>query len=130
VKQTLIPVFPLVLLVALLGCGKRQVASDRLTRQVQQWITNGTPLLAAQQILEQHQFNCSVLSYSNKQSMAQGGTNDLDSHWWDTSLSVNGRSVPVTNITHLKFTATNVWGILTHLNGQYSGGIRVMAVGH
>lgn len=86
-------------------------------------------MISAQQIMEQHQFSCLVTSYTNKQGMIKNGAEDLDAHWWDTTLRENGRSVAVTNITHLEFRKTNVWGVLTYINGNYAGGLRVMAFG-
>lgn len=124
-------ILPIILLLALLGCGdrKRELASSRLSHEIQQWIPDGTPLASAQKILDQHQFTCSVTSYTNKQGMFQGGRQDLDAILWDTPLWVNGKSVPVTNVTHLAFDKTNAGGVLTYINGEYSGRRRVTAVG-
>ena len=118
-----------ILLFALVGCGERERASDRLQRQIHEWIPAGTPLISAQQIMEQQQFSCSIASYTNKQAMIKDGSEDLDAHWWDTSLREDGKSVSVTNITHLEFKKTNAWGVLTYINGRYSGGLRVMVFG-
>src|SRR5262245_23701619 len=114
-----------ILLFAPVGCGQRERVADRLQRQVHEWIPTGTPLISAKHIMEQHQFNCAINSYTNKQAMIKNGTEDVDAHWWDTSLRENGKSVTVTNVTHLEFKRTNAWGVLLYINGKYSGGSRV-----
>ena len=79
--------------------------------------------------MEQHRFTCSVTSYTNKQGMVQGRLQDADAHYWDKQLWVGGRAVPVTNITHLDFKKTNCWGVITYINGNYSGCLRLFAAG-
>jgi hypothetical protein len=90
---------PFILLFSLLGCGHRELASERATRQIQQWVPAGTPIAAARQIMEHHRFTCLVTSYTNKQGMVQGTVEDADAHYWDTHLWVGGTAVAVTNIT-------------------------------
>ena len=121
-------VFFVTLLLPFLGCGGCERSAERLSREIGQWITNGTPLPAAQRILEQHQFTCSVTWYTNKQGMIRGGAEDVDAIYWDHRVRMDGIFMAVTNITHLDFKKTNAGGVLTYINGKYSGS-RVLTFG-
>ncbi len=119
----------LVLLSTAIGCGHREPASTRASRQLRQWVPVGTPLESARLIMEQHHFTCSVDSYTNKQGMIRSGAEDPNAVYWDTGIWVNGRAVRITNITNLTCTRTNCSAVFTFMNGADFGGLRVMTVG-
>jgi hypothetical protein len=127
-------IVPFILLVALIGCSHSETASPALqmSRQIQQWVPKGTPLAAARQAMEQHQFVCTVDSYASRAAMPPGS----DPLWWNVGsfISRDGKTLPVTNVTILtcKRADTN-FGVcayeatLTAVDGEFDGRYSVSA---
>jgi hypothetical protein len=66
--------------------------------QLREWIPEATPLASAQQILEQHRFICSVVSYDNIRAI----TNNPDAvQWTQNFILENRKTEAVTNISVL-----------------------------
>jgi hypothetical protein len=127
-------IFPIILLVALIGCRRSETPTraSQMSRQIQQWVPKGTSVSAARQIMEQHQFVCTVGAYDSRAAMPAGS----DPLWWDVGafISINGKTLPVTNVTILtcRRTATNsgVWAYdatLTGVDGEFDGDYLVSA---
>ena len=90
--------FPLVLLFALVGSSNSEPPAKNLADELIQWIPAGSSLAAVRQIMEQHQFVCSIVSYDDLNAMSNNPT----AFWWTKSFIQNsGRSEPVINITTL-----------------------------
>jgi hypothetical protein len=85
---------PFILIITLIGCSRTESPTHRINRQIQQWIPEGTSLASARQILEQHQFTCSVVSYDNIEAI----TNNPDAVKWATLFA---KTEAVTNISLL-----------------------------
>ena len=101
---------------ALVGCSRTENPATKMSHQVHQWVPDGTPLVAARQIMEQHQFTCTIDSYTNQAAMydsAKGQWKDIVFDYWNST---------VTNISILKFHMTNS----TELNGKYSVTLRAI----
>ena len=123
-----------ILLVALVGCS-RQVplnTASQMSQQIQQWIPKGTRVAAVQQIMEQHQFVCTVGSYDSRAAMPPGS----DPKWWDVGsyITSGGKTLPVTNVTILTCkradTTNDVWAYdatLTAVDGEFDGSYLVSA---
>jgi hypothetical protein len=100
---------PLILLIALLGCSHSETpnAASQMSQQIQQWVPKGTSVTAARQIMQQHQFVCTVGSYDSRVAMPTGS----DPVWWDVGSFIgrDGKTMPVTNVTILtcKLDSTN-----------------------
>ena len=122
-----------ILLVALVGCSRSDTASPALqmSRQIQQWIPKGTPVAAVRELMEQHQFVCTVDSYASREAMPPGS----DRLWWNIGsfISRDGRTLPVTNVTilackradtHIEYQAT-----FTAVDGEFDGRYAVSASG-
>lgn len=96
-----------------------------MSLKAREWVQVGTSLAGAREIMEQHHFACSVNSYNSKAEMP----NDPSAIRWDSGIIVNGRNVPVTNISELNCkgpdsgTAYSV--TLTAINNQIDGTITV-----
>ena len=95
---------PFILLVALIGCSRTQtttqttILASQMNQQIQGWVPRGTSVAAARQIMEQHQFVCTVGSYDSRAAMPPGS----DPLWWDaSSVTRDGKTMPVTNVTIL-----------------------------
>ncbi len=116
---------PLILLVALLGCSQSQTLNpaSQMGQQIKQWVPQGTSVAAAQQIMQQHQFVCTVGSYDSRAAMPPGS----DPLWWDVRSfkGRDGKTMPVTNVTILicKFVNTNeAYEVtLSAVNGETDG---------
>lgn len=105
-------------MLALFGCGRSESPADRLSRQIQEWVPVGTPLASAQQILEQHQFSCSVDSYTNNEAMLR---DHQDYFPFTSGIIRDGKFQAVTNVSILHFKNQNSDGTLTIVNGQNTG---------
>jgi hypothetical protein len=96
----------------------------KMSRQIQQWVPVETSLASARQIMERHQFTCSVDSYDNLKTM----TNDPEAFIWTTGIIRDGKFEAVTNITNLNCKWTDSTAkydfTLTVINGQYVGRLR------
>jgi hypothetical protein len=114
---------PFILMLALFGCGRAESPADRLSRQIQEWVPVGTPLASAQQILEQHQFSCSVVSYTNKEAMIH---DHQDYFPFTTGIIRDGKFQAVTNVSNLSFKNHDSDGTLTIVNGQNTGRCSLM----
>ena len=119
---------PFILLVALLGCSHSESPNPatRMSQQLQQWVPKGTPVSTARQLMEQHQFVCTVGSYDSRAAMPPGS----DQGWWAVGsfITSDGKTVPVTNITILtckRADTTNdvcsYEAILTSVDGEFDG---------
>ena len=85
--------------------------------QISQWVPNGTPIASARQIMEQHQFVCSVVSYTNAEQMA----GSADAVFWKTIVTRNGQHFAVTNISYLECKTPQCDITFTVINGEVSG---------
>ena len=85
---------PFILMIALVGCSKSEVPATHMSQRIQQWVPNETTMESARQIMEQHQFACSVQSHTNMAAMTQ----DTAAYLWQTGIKRNGKSEAVTNM--------------------------------
>ena len=117
---------PFILLVVLIGCSRTQTPSlgSQMNQQIQEWVPKGTSVAAARQIMEQHQFVCTVGSYDSKAAMPPGS----DPLWWDAG---SYRGMPVTNVTILtcKRVESNMtyYATLSAVNGEIDGPYNLVA---
>jgi hypothetical protein len=110
-------ILPLVLLVALTGCDHPESRAQKMGEQISQWVPVGTPLAAAQRIMEEHQFTCSVVSYANAEQMS----NSPDAVLWKTIVTRDRQHFAVTNISHLECKSPQCSITFTVVNGEVSG---------
>jgi hypothetical protein len=102
---------------ALLGCGCSKSTSAGSERQIRQWVPVGTSLASARQILEQHEFACTVDSYTSLAMMQD----DLDRVRWKAGIIREGRFEAVTNISHVNFKNQHWAGRLTLIDDRNEG---------
>jgi hypothetical protein len=132
--RRLMKIFPIILLVALIGCSRSKTPSQasQMSQQIQSWVPKGTSVSKVRQIMEQHQFAYTVGSYDSKAAMPPGS----DPLWWDVGsfISANGRTLRVTNVTLLTCTRTDtnndVWtydATFTGVDGEFDGSYLVSA---
>ena len=95
---------PLILLVALVGCGRSEPRTILSTEQLLRWVPLGTYLSLARQTMEQRQFACSVVSYDKPEQMA----GDPEAHLFGGLVSKDDADQIVTNVTYLVCTRSNV----------------------
>ena len=125
---------PYILLAALIGCSRQATPNQasQMSQQIQQWIPNGARVAVVQQIMEQHQFVCTVGSYDSRAAMPAGS----DPKWWDVGgyITSGGKTLPVTNVTILTCkraeTTNDVWAYdatLTSVDGEFDGSYLVLA---
>ena|ERR1041385_14458 len=79
------------------GCS-RHAPKPSTGDTILQWVPFKTSTASAQQIMEHHNFTCSVVTYTNADQMS----NDADVNLWGTSYREDGRSLVVTNVSHLE----------------------------
>src|SRR5580704_6699506 len=119
-------IFSIILLVALVGCSRSETPSQasQMSQQIEHWVPKGTSVSKARQIMDQHQFVCTVGSYDSKAAMPSGS----DPLWWEIGsfISANGRTLRVTNVTLLTCTRTDtnndVWAYeatFTGVDGEF-----------
>ena len=73
-----------ILMLALVGCGSRESRDKQTAQQIRQWVPQWTSLQTTRQIMEQHQFACSIISYDSVAQMTNSPDKDdreLDSVW-------------------------------------------------
>jgi hypothetical protein len=127
-------IFPIILLIALIGCSRSKTPSQasQMSQQIQHWVPKGTSMSKARQIMEEHQFVCTVGSYDSRAAMPPGS----DLLWWDVGsfISSGGKTLRVTNVTILTCTRADtnndVWAYdatLTGVDGEFDGGYNVSA---
>src|ERR1044071_492669 len=99
-------ILPFILVIALFGCSRPELPSTRLLRAVQEWVPEGTPLSSAQKIMEEHQFTCTVHSFTNRLMM----TNHMEAVCWgsDGVRALGVRDDVVTNVTLLECQWTDI----------------------
>jgi hypothetical protein len=100
-------ILPFALMLVLIGCSPSEDQTTRMSRQIREWVPVGTSLVSARQILEQHQFTCSVDSYTNLEAMMR---EPLAIQWkplWTAGSFKNGKIEAVTNISILHCTGTD-----------------------
>ena len=123
---------PFILMFALFGCARSDSdnPASHTSRQIEEWVPPGTSLALARQIMEQHQFACTVVSYDSKAAMPPGA----DTLRWDTGIIRDGKPESVTNLTLLicRRNETNggVWvyeTTLTVLNGETDSRLKTSA---
>lgn len=103
----------IILSFCLLGCGcskQRHTMGD----QILQWIPFGTSLESARQIMEQHQFTCTLVSYDRVEQM----TNNPDAVLWKTMVVRNDQRFAVTNVSYLECKKEQWDYTLTLVNGE------------
>jgi hypothetical protein len=112
---------PFILIFALAGCSQPENPATQLSHQIQEWVPAGTPLASARQIMEQHQFACTVSSYDSKSAMPSGS----DTIRWDTGIIRDGKPAALTNLSLMTCSRTETNGsvlvyeaTLTVLNGE------------
>lgn len=106
-----------VLLVVLLGCSRPKSHAQKMDEQILQWVPFGTCLAEARQVMEQHQFTCSVVSYDNAQQM----TNSADALRWKTIVARNRQHFAVSNVTHLECKRPHLSITFSVVNGETAG---------
>ena len=104
-----------VLLAGLIGCSDSEVRKS--SEQVLELIPFGTPLVSAQQTMEQRHFKCSVVSYSDPSQM----TNTAELRLWRQDIVKGGKHIQVTNVARLSCERTNCVVMFTVLNGETTG---------
>jgi hypothetical protein len=105
----------LILLLALIGCSRSESPAQKASKQIQQWIPTGTSLASARQIVEQHGFTCSTISYDSMKAI----TNDPDAIQWTKEFILKHQKTEVvTNISVLK----SVWTDSKNQRSQCSAG--------
>ena len=114
---------PLILMFAIFGCGRTGSPSEDLNQQILEWVPAGTPLSSARQILEQHQFTCTVVSYTNMEAMVR---DHQDAFPFTTGVLRDGKIQAVTNVSILHFKSQKAEGRLTSVNSQFTGDLIVM----
>ena len=119
---------PFILMFALAGCSQPENPATQMSHQIQEWVPAGTALASARQIMEQHQFACTVGSYDSKAAMPPGS----DTIRWDTGVLKDGRYAALTNLSLLTCSRTETNGsvlvyeaTLTVLNGETDSGLTV-----
>jgi len=135
---SIMKILPFVLLFAITGCSRPENPATQVSREIQQWIPVGTPLVAAQKILEQHQYVFSIDSYANQQEMngsVAGSKKDSSFDYWHTGVFRNGKTEAVTNICILscrRIITGDQHGdyhvTLRSINGQIEGPVTVVEV--
>ena len=93
-----------ILMLALVGCGSRESRDKQTAQQIRQWVPQWTSLQTTRQIMEQHQFACSIISYDSVAQMTNSPDKDdreLDSVW-TRFHDQKGQPETVTNVTHLE----------------------------
>lgn len=108
-------VAPFILLLGLASCGLSD--SRRSSEQVLELVPFGTPLMAARQVMEQEQFSCSVVSYTNPPQARNKAEWDL----WNTPVVRGSQRFAVTNVSVLKCTRRKCVVTFTVVNGETSG---------
>ncbi len=108
-------ILPFVLLAGLAGCSYSETRKS--SEQILELVPLGTPLASAQQAMEQRQFKCSVVSYSDPSQM----TNSSELRIWRQDIVRGGQHFPVTNVARLKCERTNCVVMFTVLNGETTG---------
>jgi hypothetical protein len=118
---------PIILLVVLIGCSRSETPNraSQISQQIQRWVPMGTSVTAARQIMEQHQFVCTVSSYDSRAAMPPGS----DPIWWEIGRFIgrDGKAMPVTNVTILDFKQANCSARLSAVNGETDGRYSVFA---
>jgi hypothetical protein len=105
----------LILFLGFAGCSHSDLVKS--TEQVLDMVPIGTPSALAQQAMEQRQFTCSLVSYTN----AAQARNQAEWNLWNTPVVRGGRSFAVTNVSVLRCTKTNCMVTFTLLNDGTSG---------
>ena len=99
-------ILPFILVIALIGCSCSKSPAKKMAKELPQWIPTGTSLVAARQIMEQHQYVCSVVSYDNVGAINNKphlDAADLDAvQWTQVYMQRSGESEPATNISILR----------------------------
>jgi len=101
-----------------MGCSQSAQPAHRPGDQVLKWVPWGTSLESARQIMEQHEFTCSVVTYDGPEQMTN--TAQADAVLWNTVEITNGVTYRVTNVAHLKCVKTNCTVIFALANGRTS----------
>jgi hypothetical protein len=104
-----------ILLLGLVGCSHSDLRES--TQQIIELLPFGTPLALARQAMEQRQFNCSIVSYTN----AAQARNQAEWNLWNTPVVKGGQRFAVTNVSVLRCTRTNCVVTFTVVNGETSG---------
>lgn len=72
----------------------RERGLPQTTKQTLEWVPFGSPLETARQTMTDHQFSCTVDSYTNPAQLANRAI-------WNTPFVKDGQSLPVTNVARL-----------------------------
>jgi len=112
-----VKILRLILLVALTGCAHPESHAQKMSRQIHQWVPDGTPLAAARRTMEQQQFACSVVSFDNAEQMS----NSPDAVLWKTIVVRDGQHFKVTNVSHLECRSPQCSITFRVVNGQTAG---------
>jgi uncharacterized protein YcfL len=88
-----------ILVFALVGCSHSEPPAKDLATELIEWIPAGSSLASVRQIMEQHQFVCSIVSYNDVNAMSNTNPNAFS--WTQSFIHNSGISEPVTNITTL-----------------------------
>jgi hypothetical protein len=91
--------------------GRNPSELSRTTRHILELVPMGTPLDAARQTMAEHQFVCSVDSYTNPAQMS-------NSTIWNTAFVKGGQRLPVTNVARLKCETNGCAVTLWLVNGE------------
>ena len=99
-----VKLLPFILMLALAGCGNRESRDKQMAQQINQWVPMWTSLQTTRQIMEQHQFACSTISYDSIDQMSNSHGEAFRDEYdlWTKFVDQKGKTQTVTNITHLK----------------------------
>jgi hypothetical protein len=93
-----------------LAGGNRSELS-KTSGQILELVPFGTSLEAARQIIMQHQFSCSIDSYTNPAQMSNSAI-------WYAPFVKNGQRLAVTNVSRLKCTTNTCVATFWVVNGE------------
>jgi hypothetical protein len=92
----------------------RDIASgnrSELSRQILELVPIGTPLEGARRTMTQHQFSCSVDSYTSPAEMSNSAI-------WDAPFVKNGQRLAVTNVSRLTCATNGCVATFWVVNGE------------
>jgi len=118
----------IIALLAAAGCSQPESQVSHLS-QIKQWMPDGSSLASARQVMEQHQYSCSVTCFDSREKMP--AVLGADKSLWDHGVLKNNKVETATNISLLtcrsiQTNSDGVWAYeatLTFVNDKLSGSL-------